>query len=335
MQTKILTQNPSDIQKAAEIIRSGGLVVFPTETVYGLGANALNEIAIKKVYFAKGRPSDNPLIVHITDLDTLTELTGLVPPLAEKLIKAFWPGPLTLVLAKSSLVPSVTSGGLETVAVRMPAHRIAQALIKAAGVPIAAPSANLSGKPSSTQFQHVIEDLDGRVDAIIDGGETLHGLESTVVSFIDDHVVILRLGSITQDDLERVVGASHVRHAKNKNETEHSPGTKYRHYAPKAQIEIITSNNPQDFLNRVHILEAENREVGLLATKEIVQACSEIHFSYDLGGVDNKAHIGQSLYAGLRYFDTVPVEIILVQGFQEEGLGKTIMNRIRKAAGEI
>ena len=230
------------LDQAAEVLRSGGLVAFPTETVYGLGANALDEEAVKSIYRAKGRPSDNPLIVHIADTAAVKDLTDSIPGTAQALMDAFWPGPLTLVMPRSSLVPDIVTAGLDTVAVRMPSHPIASALIKKAGVPVAAPSANSSGRPSPTLARHVIEDMMGKIDVIIDGGNAEVGVESTVLDITVDPPVILRPGGVTLEQLRHVLGnviSDQTPGISDMAGTPKSPGMKYRHYSPKATMLLI------------------------------------------------------------------------------------------------
>src|SRR3989339_192814 len=238
---KITDQNSKEIlNKAATIIKSGGLVVFPTETVYGLGANVFDEKALAKIFSAKGRPSDNPIIVHISDEDQLKELVDTVSEQQKKLINAFWPGPLTIVFEKKKEISDIVSGGLPTIAVRMPSNVFAHGLIKLAGVPIAAPSANISGRPSGTTGEHIYDELTGKVNMIVDAGFSDIGVESTVVKINKEQVLILRPGAITKEMLEKVLPLLPVVFAKNKNELQFSPGTKYRHYAPKARLEVIS-----------------------------------------------------------------------------------------------
>ncbi len=337
MQTTLYTQeiqkeNKDAIRQAAEVIRSGGIVVFPTETVYGLGANALDEYAVKKIFIAKGRPTDNPLIVHISDRAMLDSLVSRVTPSAEKLLNAFWPGPLTIVFPKKEHVPLITTGGLETIAVRMPDHQIAQDLIRLATCPIAAPSANISGKPSGTTFEHVYEDFVGKVDVIIDGGETLHGLESTVVLCTEDEVIILRPGSITKDMLQQVLGDISVRNTQSRKELDQSPGTRYRHYAPQAKIEIIQNMTPEKIASRMTEMTQDGILVGVLATDDIVSQVSCPH-TYSLGPKDDLPLIAQHLYDGLRYFDKTPVQVIFVPSFSGSLFAEVIMDRLSKAAG--
>lgn len=246
MDTKILKPSDENIKTAGEIIKNGGLVAFPTETVYGLGADALNEDAVSKIYKAKGRPSDNPLIVHIAEKEDIIPLVKEVTPKAQALIDAFFPAPLTIILPKSDKIGKTVSGGLGTVGIRMPQNPIARALIKAAGTPIAAPSANTSGLPSPTNAKYVIEDMTGKIDAIIDGGDCEYGIESTVLTLAGETPVILRPGAITKEMLEEVIGkveiAKAVTEGMKDGEVAASPGMKYKHYAPKAKIIIVNAD---------------------------------------------------------------------------------------------
>ena len=255
MNTKILTTTKKDIAEAGEIIKNGGLVAFPTETVYGLGANALDEKAVKSIYAAKGRPSDNPLIVHIAEKEDIVPLVKEVTPAAKALIDEFFPAPLTIILEKSEIIPDATSGGLDTVAVRMPKNETARELIKASGCPVAAPSANTSGLPSPTKAQHVIDDMSGKIDAIIDGGDCDYGVESTVITLATGVPTILRPGAVTKEMLEAVLGRVEISPAvlsgMAENETAASPGMKYKHYSPKAEIILVEGKKErfEEFVN--------------------------------------------------------------------------------------
>lgn len=297
------------LDQAAKIIKSGGLVVFPTETVYGLGANALDAQAVKKIFIAKGRPSDNPIIVHIATLEQLSELTDHISSLEQKLIDVFWPGPLTLIFQKKGNISVVISGGLPTIAIRMPSHPFARDLIHHAGVPIAAPSANISGRPSGTTGEHAFGDLEGKVDMIIDAGASDIGLESTVVRAENGRIVVLRPGAITKEMLEKISGE--VSFAKDKSALNASPGTKYQHYSPKARVEIFKSN--AELREQLAILQKQNKKVGILSERNLEKA-------------------SKNLYRNLRDFDKEGVDVILCESFPEEGLGAAIMDRLRRAA---
>ncbi|MCD7820183.1 MAG: threonylcarbamoyl-AMP synthase [Lachnospiraceae bacterium] len=326
------------IRRAGEILRTGGLVAFPTETVYGLGANALDADASAKIYRAKGRPSDNPLIVHIADWAAIESITEELPPQAKMLSDAFWPGPLTMVLRKSTLVPYATTGGLDTVAVRMPDHAIAQALIRAGGGYIAAPSANTSGRPSPTTAQHVEEDLDGVIDMIIDGGQVSIGLESTIVDLTEGRPVILRPGFISQEMLRQVVGEAELdRGLASDDPSVHpkAPGMKYRHYAPEAPLFIVEGDR-QRVLERINALAAAEQEsgrlAGVIATDETI-GCYTHAIVKSIGTRDRELTIAQHLYSILREFDLMKVSVIYSESFETPQMGPAIMNRLMKAAG--
>ena len=341
--TQILTIDPSypetdKIIKAAEIIKSGGTVAFPTETVYGLGANALDNKAIEKIFLAKGRPQDNPLIVHISDIAQLENLVENIPQQAYILMEKFWPGPLTLIFNRTSKIPDRITGGLPTVAIRMPNHNIALDLIKHSELPIAAPSANTSGKPSPTNSSHVIHDLSGKIDMIIEGGSTGVGLESTVLDISGDIPTILRPGGITIEDLLTVlpkVEYDKALETTNTNIIPKSPGQKYKHYSPDA-IMIIVSGNIEEIIEKTMDLceeyESQGMRVGIMATKQ----------TYDIYESDNILVVGDreipetiaaNLFDALRKFDEVKVDVIIAEAIEEKGIGKAIMNRMKKAAG--
>lgn len=332
------------INQAGEIIRQGGLVAFPTETVYGLGADALNEEAAAKIYAAKGRPSDNPLIAHIADLEMLKPLVEEIPPVAEKLMDAFWPGPMTLIFNKSNLVPKGTTGGLDTVAVRYPNHPIAQALIKAAGVSIAAPSANLSGKPSPTLGEHVIDDMDGRIDMIIDGGMVGMGLESTIIDVTVNPPMILRPGFITYEMVKEIVpNATEDRTIFTKPTKEFkpkAPGMKYRHYAPSADYTIYKGDEVKV---AEKIIELANEKADEGKITGIITADQHLHMYQgrlnksikvvSLGDLEKPETVANHLFKALRDFDKVDTEFIFGEAFSEKNVGQAIMNRLTKAAG--
>ena len=325
------------INQAGEIIRQGGLVAFPTETVYGLGADALNEEAAAKIYAAKGRPSDNPLIAHIADLEMLKPLVEEIPPVAEKLMDAFWPGPMTLIFNKSNLVPKGTTGGLDTVAVRYPNHPIAQALIKAAGV-------NLSGKPSPTLGEHVIDDMDGRIDMIIDGGMVGMGLESTIIDVTVNPPMILRPGFITYEMVKEIVpDATEDRTIFTKPTKEFkpkAPGMKYRHYAPSADYTIYKGDEVKV---AEKIIELANEKADEGKITGIITADQHLHMYQgrlnksikvvSLGDLEKPETVANHLFKALRDFDKVDTEFIFGEAFSEKNVGQAIMNRLTKAAG--
>lgn len=322
----------------SDILKQGGLVAFPTETVYGLGANALDEKAVKSIFAAKGRPSDNPLIVHISDKSQLDELVKTIPQSARVLMDAFWPGPLTLLFEKSDLVPSVTSGGLETVAIRMPNNLVALELIDAAGIPIAAPSANLSGRPSPTSASHVLEDLDGKIDALIDGGDTTVGVESTVLDITTDIPMILRPGSVTYEELLEVLGEVEydvALESSDESAIPKSPGQKYRHYSPKANMEIFlgkTEDVMQKINSEISRLDGLGFKVAVLATDETIDSYF-VENKLSMGSRKDLPEVATNLFHLLREFDKLEIDIILSEGVEEVGIGKAIMNRMKKAAG--
>ena len=323
------------IERAAEIIKNGGLVAFPTETVYGLGANALDAEASKKIYEAKGRPSDNPLIAHIASLDTLDEIVEDVSDVAKKLIDKFWPGPMTLIFKKKDLVPDSTTGGLKTLAVRFPENEIAKALIEKSGVPIAAPSANTSGKPSPTKGEHVIEDLDGKVDMILDGGEVGLGLESTIID-VTDKPTILRPGFITQEMLEQVIEEVELDKTILEKPTEDfapkAPGMKYRHYAPKTEL-VIVRGSAENVAQKIRE-EAKNKKIAIITVDQHRDLYEELDAKVvSWGDLENMDEIAHKIFDALRRVDEWGVDIIYCEAFEEEGLGLAVMNRLTKAAG--
>ncbi|MDO5425594.1 MAG: L-threonylcarbamoyladenylate synthase [Eubacteriales bacterium] len=326
------------ILKAGEILRRGGLTAFPTETVYGLGANALDEKAAAKIYAAKGRPSDNPLIVHIARFEDLEAIAAEIPESARLLAKRFWPGPLTMIFRKTEKVPYGTTGGLDTVAVRMPSHPVALALIEAGGGYIAAPSANTSGKPSPTTAAHVAADMDGRIDLILDGGPSGIGLESTIVDVSGPVPVILRPGYINQAMLEEVVGEVQIDQALIRDDSTvrpKAPGMKYKHYAPKADLKIV--EGPQEAVVReINRLIGEKtlqgEKVGVIATEETKELYQE-GLVKSIGRRMDEESIGRHLYSVLREFDESEVSQIYSEAFETPKMGQAIMNRLVKAAG--
>lgn len=332
-------QEEENIRRAAEIIKAGGLVAFPTETVYGLGADALREEAAAKIYAAKGRPSDNPLIAHIADRQAVYELASGVPGWAEQLMDVFWPGPLTLVFPKKAIVPDGTTGGLSTVAVRMPSHETARRLIRASGVPIAAPSANTSGRPSPTTAFHVLEDMDGKIDCILDGGAVGIGLESTIVDASGPVPVILRPGYISGEMIREVVGQVKTDRAVEQplgpGEAPKAPGMKYRHYAPKAKLVIIEGQEVA-VTKRINELTAEHEAsgtpCGVICARETASGyrCANKKI---IGSRQCQESIAHNLYAVLRKFDEENTEMIFSESFEGGQLGQAIMNRLKKAAG--
>ncbi len=344
METKILKivdieADYKAIEEGASLIRNGELVAFPTETVYGLGANALDARAVDKIYEAKGRPGDNPLIVHIADFDDVKLLVKELAGTAEKLMEAFWPGPLTLILKKSSIVPDRTTGGLNTVAVRMPDNPIALALIRESKLPIAAPSANRSGRPSPTEARHVAEDLMGRIPMILDGGPCSVGVESTVLDITGEIPNILRPGGITPKMLERVLGRVNIDAAVlkpiEKGSRIKSPGMKYTHYAPKASV-VIVKGRLDDIASKIGELASEEAErgnrVGILATEETADYYVKGQVIC-LGSRKKPETLAVNLFSALRKFDELGVDIVFAEWVEEKDEGLAVMNRMLRAAG--
>lgn len=326
------------IEEAGSILKRGGLVAFPTETVYGLGGNALDEQAAEKIYAAKGRPSDNPLIVHIAEFGALEQIAAEIPKEAKKLADAFWPGPLTMIFRKTDKVPKGTTGGLDTVAVRMPDHPVALALIRAAGGYVAAPSANLSGRPSPTCAAHVQEDLDGRIEMILDGGDVGIGLESTIVDLSEGTPTILRPGYINQQMLENVIGKTEIDRAILSDDSgikPKAPGMKYRHYAPKASLTIIEGAQDK-VIRRINELleegEKKGERIGVIASAESA-ACYQGGVVRMIGSRSDELSISRHLFGILRDFDTLAVDRIYSESFETPQMGQAIMNRLMKAAG--
>ncbi len=322
------------MERAGKILRGGGLVAFPTETVYGLGADALNEEAARKIYEAKGRPSDNPLIVHIADPEALDGIVESVPEKAAALAAAFWPGPLTMIFHKKECVPYGTTGGLSTVAVRMPSDEIARELIRQGGGYVAAPSANVSGRPSPTTAQHVYEDMAGRIPMILDGGPVPIGLESTIVDLTGERPVILRPGYITLDMVRSVTGEAEVDQgliAEDSSVRPKAPGMKYRHYAPRADLQIVEGPMEQ-VISYINEQCAAPGKTGVICTEET----REHYHAGDvkcIGSRRDELSIASHLFAILREFDEDQVDRIYSESFDTPGLGQAVMNRLLKAAG--
>lgn len=324
------------IQKAGRIIRTGGLVAFPTETVYGLGGDALNPGSAQKIYAAKGRPSDNPLIVHIADMEDLAKIVKEIPQTARMLADKYWPGPLTMIFEKADCVPSKTTGGLNTVAVRMPSGQIARALITAAGGYIAAPSANRSGRPSPTAARHVIEDMDGRAEMIIDGGDAQIGLESTILDLTGARPVILRPGYVTEEMVKETIGSIETQQSvPGDGAAPKAPGMKYRHYAPRGELTIVEGAAGQviSFINGQLELSGQRQErTGVIATDETKDRYRADSIK-SVGKREDEAQIARRMFRILREFDEEGVQVIYAEGFENTGLGCAIMNRLLKAAG--
>lgn len=316
------------IAQAARILRAGGLVVFPTETVYGLGANALDPNAVRRIFMAKGRPADNPVIVHVHDVTAAQHLLRAWPAAAQKLADAFWPGPLTLVLPRSDRIPASVTGGLDSVAVRVPRHPTAQALLREAAMPIAAPSANTSGRPSPTRVQDALSDLGDKVQMYLDGGPSDVGLESTVVSLLGAKPVLLRPGGITREAIEAVVGPVTViaHDAPPSAVVAVSPGMRYRHYAPKARLMVVDSDRLHREWDK---LKGSGRRVACIAAKESRLVGPDVTV---LGSRNDAAAWARGLFSLLRDLDAKSMDVVLVESIPENGLGAAVMNRLRKAA---
>ena len=333
-----LEKNPG-LLEAAEILKNGGLVAFPTETVYGLGANALNEEAAKKIYAAKGRPSDNPLIAHISCMEELPAIVKEIPEAGRKLAEKYWPGPLTMIFPKKDIVPYGTTGGLDTVAVRMPVDPVANCLIHLAGVPIAAPSANTSGRPSPTKAEHVIEDMDGKIEMIIDGGAVGIGVESTIVDVSGEIPTLLRPGAITIEMLRETLGQVDIDPVilgpVSGDIKPKAPGMKYRHYAPKADMTLVEGDMDKvvAYINeQTKKAEAEGKKVGIICTEE----SQDMYQGGNLEVIGSREHeetVAHNLFAVLRDFDARKVDCIFSESFSKDQLGQAIMNRLCKAAG--
>ncbi|UCZ53032.1 threonylcarbamoyl-AMP synthase [Bacillus shivajii] len=324
--------NDPQIHQAAEILRKNEVIAFPTETVYGLGGNARNDKAIDRIFRAKGRPQDNPLIVHISNESQLKEYVTNVPEKAEKLIEAFWPGPLTIVLPHTNKLSTKVTASLSTVGIRMPDHPVALALIEVAGIPLAAPSANTSGKPSPTTAEHVAKDLNGKIAGIIDGGETGVGLESTVVDCSNNEVMILRPGGITREQMEAVVGKVNVDPALiEENMAPRSPGMKYTHYAPVAPLVLIEGSR-LFFEEKVKEAKQDGKTIGALVSHEW-KGIPDVDVEVLAGSIEDLSTVAHQLYDSLRAFEDYKIDIIFSQVYPETTIGSAIMNRLRKAAG--
>ncbi|MCT4597585.1 MAG: L-threonylcarbamoyladenylate synthase [Vallitalea sp.] len=326
------------INDAAKTIQEGGLVAFPTETVYGIGANALESNAVSKIYTAKGRPSDNPLIVHVSDKEDVKKYVKHIGDNAKKLMDEFWPGPLTLIFEKKDIIPDSITGGLSTVAIRIPSHNIAREIIRVANRPVAAPSANVSGRPSPTMAKHVISDLDGKIDMIIDGGDCEIGLESTVVDVTEKIPTILRPGGITRNMIEQVIGHITIDPAikpSGEKLIPKSPGMKYRHYAPNADL-IVVKGESKEVVEHINNLVIEKKKqgkkVGVIATNQTKDeyTCENIIV---IGDRFNSEEIAANLFKVLREFDEIEVDNIYCEAFSNKDLGTATMNRLLKAAG--
>ena len=324
----------SKLKVAGDIIRNGGLVLFPTETVYGLGANGLDKNAVKKIYIAKGRKQDNPLILHISNFSMLHKIAKNISKIEEALMKTFWPGPFTIILNRTDIVPDIVTGGLDTVGIRMPSGKIAKELINYANIPIAAPSANISGRPSGTNISDIFDELSDKVDYIIDGGECEVGVESTVVRVVDGIPNILRPGKISPEEIEKVVGSvkidEHILKNIESNEKVLSPGMKYRHYAPKSNCVLVYSENNEKMIKEI-------QELAKKYVNPLIISCNENAEYYDVehkilyGSKDNLNEIAQNIFKDLRKVDEFEPDIVIIEGVKEDGIGLAIMNRLIRA----
>ena len=327
MKTLQLIPESNEIATACKILQSGGVVAMPTETVYGLAANAYDETAIAKIFEAKGRPQDNPLIVHIASIDTLYELASEVPQTALKCAEKFWPGPLTMVLKKTEKVPNAVSAGLSTVAIRMPSNKIAHTLIKESGLPLAAPSANISGSPSPTTASHVIADMQGKIDAVIMGDDCEVGVESTVITLAGDHPVLLRPGGVTLEQLREVLPDVQVNPAVleelKAGEKAASPGMKYKHYAPKAETYLVEGENFADFVNQ----KPDSVAVCFLEEAAKIKIPKIVYGSRESGETQ-----AQNIFAVLRDIDEKGIKTAYIHAPQKDGIGLAVYNRLIRAA---
>ncbi|NFG25325.1 threonylcarbamoyl-AMP synthase [Clostridium botulinum] len=326
------------IKEAAKVIKDGGIVAFPTETVYGLGSDALNEDAVKKIFIAKGRPQDNPLIVHVASKN-IQSLVEDIPYIAQKLIDKYWPGPLTLILKKKSIIPNITSADLDTIGIRMPNNEIALKLIEMSNTVIAAPSANISGRPSPTDVERCIEDLSGKVDCIVGGDKSNIGLESTILDCTVNPPLVLRPGGITLEMLKDIDNRIEIDGAIMKKSTDDlkpkAPGMKYRHYAPKAKVKIISGERKKTIEKMKEMVDYyidNNKKVCILTIEENEKEYNK-GIKVVLGSRENLLMVAQNLFESLRKCDDLGADIILAEAYEEKGVGIAIMNRLNKAAG--
>lgn len=331
--------NKKELNNVCELIKAGEIVIFPTETVYGIGANAFDEVAVKKIFKAKGRPADNPLIVHIDNKDIISEISKDITEVEQKLIDNFMPGPFTIILKKNKKIPDIVSAGLETVAIRMPSSIVAREIIKNSGVPIAAPSANISGKPSGTMIDDIRNELEEKVKAIVDCGETEIGVESTVVKVINEVPVILRPGKITPEDIRKVVGVVELgkgifEQVKEDDKVE-SPGVKHKHYAPSTPAIMVYSQDEKDFIEYINqIIKKYDSDVTIVGFEEHKNLINVNEKNFvSLGSKNNFEQIAQNAYSSLRKADKLGSKIIIIEGIKKEGLGIAIMNRLLRSCG--
>jgi len=327
---KLSIENPDagKIKEAAEALRGGGLVAFPTETVYGLGADALNAGAVQKVFKAKGRPSDNPLIVHIASLENIHQFASLVSEKGLQLARRFWPGPLTLVFHRKKIVPDIVTAGLETIALRVPDHPVTLELLRQFGGGIVGPSANVSGKPSPTSAEHVYNDLNGKIDLIIDAGPAKIGIESTVLDVTADPPIILRIGGLSREDIEKEVKEVHWT-----NETEilrRSPGTRHRHYAPRAYVILFPPADEEKFRKYIRQNKKQLKKIGSITYSKELAGIEQSSFHLSLES--SIEYIAKNIFGALRELDRQNLDVILIESVEEKGLGAAVMDRLRKAA---
>jgi len=324
----------NDIKEASKIIKDGGIVLFPTETVYGIGANAFDDEAVKKIFVAKGRAQDNPLILHISDMEMLNDIAEDITDLEYSLMDAFWPGPFTIILKKKNGIASVATCNGDTVGVRMPSNKIAHDLIKESGVPIAAPSANISGRPSGTNIKDIINELENRVDYVIDGGETDIGLESTVVRVVDNEVKILRPGKITKEDIESIISKvtidKNVMGEISTDEKVLSPGMKYKHYAPKTKARLVYSDDNNKMINTILEIASKEEKVIILSFTEDLKYYDN-YKCLDIGSRNNLDEVSHKLFSLLRKIDDMDASLAIIEGLPLKGLGLAIMNRLIRA----
>ncbi len=331
--------NTDELKVVCNLIRNGELVIFPTETVYGIGANALDENAVGKIFVAKGRPSDNPLIVHLADKRKIEDIAQNITEVEQKLIDNFMPGPFTIILERKEIIPDIVTAGLNTVAVRIPDNVIARGIITFSGVPIAAPSANISGRPSGTDINDIRKELEGRVSAIVDGGKTQIGLESTVVKVINEIPVVLRPGGVTPEQIDEVIGNvridSNVFSEVNSESVVESPGMKYKHYSPETHCRLIYSEEDLDQIFYIkNLIKEYQGDVVVIGFKEHKEKFSIPNGRFiDVGSKYNYEEIGKNIFSALRKADKIKPGIILVEGLKKEGLGFAIMNRLLRTCG--
>lgn len=318
-----------ELMESSKVINNGGLVLFPTETVYGIGADGLNSEAVKKIFIAKGRASDNPLILHVSSIEMVDTIAKDISDLEKKLMEEFFPGPLTIIFKRKDIVPDIVTGGLDTVGIRMPSNKIAHDLIELSNTPIAAPSANISGRPSGTNINDIFDELNDRVDYILDGGETKIGLESTVIRVIDGDIHILRPGKITKSDLEKygnVIIDSHILGSLKKDEKVLSPGMKYKHYAPDTKCILVYSEDKDKMINKMKELEQENSNSLIICNKDNISNFNNV---IDYGSTLEE--ISHNIFSILREVDKKEVSLVIIEGVKAEGLGLAIMNRLIRA----